>query len=676
MNQSCRNVLNGRMVFAAMFLACCICLAAGGARAWTARLPAGLRAIEEEAFRGDASLEEVVLPQGLEEIGAFAFHQSGVTEVSIPGTVRSIGLQAFDDCDRLREVWLEDGVQSIGDYAFYSCDSLTFVGVPASVKSIGRQAFDRCREHLAIYTPYNSYGMQYAVENDLKVMLDICPVFDVQQVATDTYQVTWEPVEGAASYRFAFGKAAQMEQGENPAFFELHSQSIMIGAEIGIKYYFIFEIEDVLGGAAQTFLSPEPIIPLPAPENLRWEAAGDAWVHLSWDPVPGAEGYRVYTSETQDLAEAVYMTYTAAEGLDPDAPAYDAYLSDGAVHYVWVCADNGNGPNERAAITVDRTGSSFPAFAPRTYRVMVINYDPVFEAAGGRRWHELMSHWNNPRELAAVYISDMYEASHGYLTYEIADWIDVGELPAGRDGFGYSLDEYYRLLMETNAATGGAYWTDSRWEDHGFNFDYDGCLKRFGVVERVGSDEIDEVWIFTGPCHGNGLYESCMFGRNAFWINGPGTYRNCRRFTVYGFNYERGVAEMLHDAGHRMERTMDYVFGSPDYGKPYEDYTDWEKFSAYELAAPGRAGLGMVHYPPNAVSDYDYGNSSPVLSTCDDWLNYPHLTGAQRTVTGAEWGSDHRQFMKWWFSHIPHAAGTNGMSGAYNNWWIYFSLDF
>ena len=49
-----------------------------------------------------------------------------------------------------------------------------------------------------------------------------------------------------------------------------------------------------------------------------------------------------------------------------------------------------------------------------------------------------------------------------------------------------------------------------------------------------------------------------MAGPGAFFING-GVYPEVpshRPFAFYGFNYERGVAEMMHDACHRTEATL------------------------------------------------------------------------------------------------------------------------
>ena len=138
-----------------------------------------------------------------------------------------------------------------------------------------------------------------------------------------------------------------------------------------------------------------------------------------------------------------------------------------------------------------------------------------------------------------------------------------------------------------------------------------------------------------------------------------------RRFVIMGFNYERGVGEMLEDLGHRAESILSYRFAGAQ-----GDANLWERFTRYDQQAPGQAECGTVHYAPNSVRDYDWGNPRPVLSRCDAWYNYPELTGAPRRVNWAEWGGgDIRLHHLWWLSHFPHWAGS--LDGRLNNWWEY-----
>jgi len=316
--------------------------------------------------------------------------------------------------------------------------------------------------------------------------------------------------------------------------------------------------------------------------------------------------------------------------------------------------------------------------AAKTYNVLIINFDPLFEKNGKTiKQHELLSHWNDPHELIPVYISDMAETSHGNVEYNIYKEIELDEFPKSTDGFSYTKEKYYETLMKATSGANDQYWTYSGWEDHGWTFDYVYYFEKYDVFDMINNGTIDEVWFFTGPLIGMTLNESTMIGKDAFMVNGGPIHRDgCKNFVAYAFNHERGVGEMLENSGHRLEYIMDDVFGTPEYDKDYSNYTDWEKFTAYDQVTPGKAGAGNVHFAPNSESDYDWGNKRTVLSYCANWLNYPDLSGEPKEYTCSEWGNgDIRLHHKWWFEHVPYAEGTNDETGKYNNWWRYFTFE-
>ena len=75
-------------------------------------------------------------------IGDSAFQGcTGLTSVTIPGSVTNIEARAFSDCTGLTSVTISEGVTSIGSGAFYNCTNLTSVIIPASVRQIGGGAF-------------------------------------------------------------------------------------------------------------------------------------------------------------------------------------------------------------------------------------------------------------------------------------------------------------------------------------------------------------------------------------------------------------------------------------------------------------------------------------------------------------------------------------------------------
>ena len=60
--------------------------------------------------------------------------------------MRLIEVFAFEGCSGLTKLTLPDSITSIGDCAFYGCSGLTELTLPNSVKSIGDGAFAYCSD--------------------------------------------------------------------------------------------------------------------------------------------------------------------------------------------------------------------------------------------------------------------------------------------------------------------------------------------------------------------------------------------------------------------------------------------------------------------------------------------------------------------------------------------------
>ena len=285
-------------------------------------------------------------------------------------------------------------------------------------------------------------------------------------------------------------------------------------------------------------------------------------------------------------------------------------------------------------------------------KVLVIIYNPMIEAESNKRLTEVFG-WNNPKDLIAGYISDIDEASGGLVKYKVADTIEVDGYPVKKDGFSYT-DKSFLSAWRSRS---GFHQPDE--------VDYNAIIDKFNIISRVERGEIDEVWLFAFPYAG--FYESTMAGQGAFFCNsGPvsGTESCSRRFVIMGFNYERGVDCMLEDLCHRAESIMSRLFQN----SPQENL--WGKFTVYDMIAPGQAACGNCHFAPNSTSDYEWGNTTYVNSSCDDWYNFPNFQGTSRQMNSKDWGGgDMRLHHKWWLKHLPKVSGeTNGIS---NNWWEY-----
>ena len=120
-----------------------ICLAVSAQASGLLLLPS-LKDIEEEAFMGDNSLENIEFPASLETIGARAFKDCVNTwsiRFDMAPNLREIGEEAFMGNTRLRYVSFGEGLEIIGPRAFKSCNLDYHVGFKANMREIGEEAF-------------------------------------------------------------------------------------------------------------------------------------------------------------------------------------------------------------------------------------------------------------------------------------------------------------------------------------------------------------------------------------------------------------------------------------------------------------------------------------------------------------------------------------------------------
>jgi hypothetical protein len=114
------------------------------------------------------------------------------------------------------------------------------------------------------------------------------------------------------------------------------------------------------------------------------------------------------------------------------------------------------------------------------------------------------------------------------------------------------------------------------------------------------------------------------------------------------------------------------------YGGWAENRTNhnWDRFGLVKAQSPNYSysGCGSGHYPPNALGDYDYGNSTNVAATsCDVFYDYPNVSAFGNTtknVTCTEWGCTEYGYFGWWMKHFPRYKGI-GTDGKANDWWYY-----
>jgi hypothetical protein len=298
----------------------------------------------------------------------------------------------------------------------------------------------------------------------------------------------------------------------------------------------------------------------------------------------------------------------------------------------------------------DNPNEPVPALTPRA---LVVVFDP--DLGGGKHLLQApeTAKWSKVDALVEGYIADVAECSGGQVKYSVVERLTRNYFPVKEDGFAYTGASYTQAMHTFQ-------YHSPDWAD------YRPMVKDLDLLTRIARGDFDEVWFFGGP--GFGFYESRMAGPGGFWCNAPAfpdTDAAGKRFVIMGFSYERTVGEMLENLGHRAESMLDYRWRHIP-----EPLNLWKKFARHKADASGPAEVGMMHWAPNSVQEYEWGNPTPVDTHADAWLNYPDLSAPPQRQTCAAWGGGEiRLHHKWWLKRLPKAPGR--FHSVANSWWRY-----
>ncbi|MBR1790651.1 MAG: leucine-rich repeat protein, partial [Bacteroidaceae bacterium] len=101
-----------------------------------------VESIGVKAFNDCQKITAIELGTKLATLGEYAFQDcQKLGSIALPGTLKKIPTEAFENCFALGTVTLGEGIEEIGNGAFYDTDALTEITIPASVKKIGRAPF-------------------------------------------------------------------------------------------------------------------------------------------------------------------------------------------------------------------------------------------------------------------------------------------------------------------------------------------------------------------------------------------------------------------------------------------------------------------------------------------------------------------------------------------------------
>ena len=125
--------------------------------------------------------ERYEIPAGTQAIEDSAFNGASLTEIVIPGHVKSIGSSAFLACFRLKSVILSEGVERMLSFAFQHCAALTEIRLPASLTAVADNPFIYCSSLIRV-----------AVDEENPALA----IMDGALVNTELMRLVWFPLPG------------------------------------------------------------------------------------------------------------------------------------------------------------------------------------------------------------------------------------------------------------------------------------------------------------------------------------------------------------------------------------------------------------------------------------------------------------------------------------------------
>ena len=136
-------------------------------------IPKSVTEIGDFGLAGDG-LTAVTLPDGLQSLGRGAFDTcTSLTNTTLPAAITAVPGKCFADCTKLLNVKYAGTVTAIGDLTFKGCKSLTAAPIPETVTELGASAFNGCVALTDVTLPAGVTAVPDACFQDCTALADM-----------------------------------------------------------------------------------------------------------------------------------------------------------------------------------------------------------------------------------------------------------------------------------------------------------------------------------------------------------------------------------------------------------------------------------------------------------------------------------------------------------------------
>lgn len=133
----------------------------------TVTIPEYITYLDRGVFQGCSNLVSVDMGNGITETGLYVFLGcENLKNVTLSNNLYRLESGTFSNCSTIEEIVIPEGVKEISGWAFRNCPNLVNVIIPKSISYMDQGIFVSC-DNVILNVYENSYGLQYAIENDM-----------------------------------------------------------------------------------------------------------------------------------------------------------------------------------------------------------------------------------------------------------------------------------------------------------------------------------------------------------------------------------------------------------------------------------------------------------------------------------------------------------------------------